>query len=125
MAPVLENNSDDTGIDAHVVSQSKGHDNSEHHFVPPVANSSVVEDSEFTGICYSDDGEDEKLNDSNTTKSQDKSLSYSASPHTTSYDKSTPMNAPNTDFSVCNDHIDTASSTSSTNGENIAETMSS
>ena len=79
---------------------------------PPIADPSVADDGEFIP-CFSDKGVDDDFNDRNNNKSKDQNLSYSSSVRSTSYETSIAINAPNTESSVFNEHVNSASSSTS------------
>ena len=93
MHPVLNDNSND--ID-------KEHDDDENYLVTHFNRVSVDRETEFDGICYSDEEEEEEFKDCNNNKSNDQNSSYFTSPNITSYDTSTTLNAHTTDVSIFN-----------------------
>ena len=112
-----------------VVSQSTDHDDGQNQLVPRVADN-LVEDPHYEGIFFSDASEEgeedeEEIMAKYTNKNRNKNISYSASPHTTSYDTPTTLNASNNEFSVCIDLVDNTTSTPSYNTRNNIETLSS
>ena len=83
---------------------------------------SIADDGEFFPY-YSDEGEDEDLNDRKHTNSTDQNYSYSSSARSTSYETSIAINVPNTEISVSNEHVNSASSSTSTVAINNADIM--
>ena len=111
---VLNHNSNDVDTE---------HGDNDNDAVTKVSRISLVNDTEYEGICCSDDGEDEEFKDCNTHKSKNQNAPYFTSPHSTSYEISTSMNAHNTDVSVSNEYVNVYSSSSSTAVINNADIM--